>query len=813
MEKNLNHGWKFYYGNPEESYRSPWDRGYDDSSWQSIQVPHDWAVTMPFSREHSSGTGYLAGGTGWYRLHFHLPKDWEGKHVILQFDGVYKCSQVWCNSNYLGNWANGYLGFSFDISSVAHYGDEENVIAVKVNHEDVADSRSYTGSGINRKVRVLMKEALHIKENGVFFQSNNVEETQAEITVQSSIKNTTQETKVVELVQELIDSSGKIVFSMETEEEIKGMESLTITQEGEVVKPILWSVENPYLYTLKTSLKYDGVIQDENNTKVGIRSFHFDPDEGFSLNGVSMKLKGVCLHEDAGCLGSAVHKAVWRRRLNKLKDMGCNAIRMSHNPHLPELYDLCDEMGFFVFDEIYDEWVIPKKKWSRGHNVYPPKYQGYAEHFPQWHEKDIEAFILKNRNHPCIILWSIGNEIDYPNDPYSYPLIAELGQWDMNKPAEETIYDPHRPNAEQLAKLTSYLVALVKKYDTSRPVSLASAFPEVSSRVGMLDSLDVVGYNYKEHLYEEDHKRFPDKPFVGSENGHSLEAWRAVTDNKFIAGQFLWTGIDYLGETIGWPVHGSNAGNMTLAGFEKPRYYFRQSLWSNEPMVYIVTARADDLKEFQNEKEKHSDWMRERWDYVHGEDITVHIYSNQPSVQLFLNDKCIGNYEINEELGYAVCNVTFEPGELRAETINNTKTSGDNVVHRLVSTGVPCDIDTRVIRYEDPLEADIVQIEVQLLDGAGRKVKCADSLLHVETEGNVKLLGIESGDLADNTDYSASFRKTYNGQLLIILQIMHEDGQEMYKSMNNNVETGSLHKAETAVIIHGDGISRKRILL
>ena len=813
MDKNLNQGWKFYYGNPGESFRSPWDRGYDDTSWQSVQIPHDWAVTMPFSREYSSGTGYLAGGTGWYRLHFHLPKEWKGKHVILQFEGVYKCCQVWCNSNYLGNWANGYLAFSFDISSDVNYGEEENVIAVKVNHEDIADSRSYTGSGINRKVRIMMKEALHIKEDGVFFQANDVEEKQAVITVQSSIENTTQESKTVGLVQELINSSGETVLFIETEEEIKGMEGLTISQKGQAIKPILWSVENPHLYTLKTVLKYNGVIQDVSTTKVGIRSFHFDPDQGFSLNGKSMKLKGVCLHEDAGCLGSAVPKAVWRRRLNKLIVMGCNAIRMSHNPHVQELYDLCDEMGLLVFDEIYDEWVIPKKKWSRGHNVYPPKYQGYAEHFPQWHEKDMEAFVLKNRNHPSIILWSIGNEIDYPNDPYSYPLLAELGQWDLNKPAEETVYDPHRPSAKQLVKLTSHLVTLVKQYDTSRPVSLAAAFPEVSSRIGVLDSLDVLGYNYKEHLYEEDHKRFPKKPFVGSENGHSLEAWRAVTDNTFIAGQFLWTGIDYLGETNGWPVHGSSAGNLTLAGFEKPRYYFRQSLWSKEPMVYIVTARTDEVKEFQFQKEKHSDRMRERWDYVPGEDITIHIYSNQPTVQLFLNDRSLGNYVIQEELGYAICNIAFEPGELRAETINNSQTTGDPVVHRLVSTGVPCDIDTRVICYDDPLEADIIQIEVQLIDGAGRKVKCADSLLHIETEGNVKLLGIENGDLADNTDYSARFRSTYRGQLLVILQMTREDDQELHKRTKDHNVTDSLSKTEAAVIIHMDGIRRKRIIL
>jgi beta-galactosidase/beta-glucuronidase len=358
--------------------------------------------------------------------------------------------------------------------------------------------------------------------------------------------------------------------------------SKVIVTKGTINDPALWSVENPNLYRLTTridAVSKDGCHYfDSYDQRVGIRKIQFDADKGFFLNDKPLKLKGVCVHHDAGCLGAAVPPEVWLRRLNYLKDMGCNAIRMSHNPHMPQVYDLCDALGFLVMDEAFDEWEGAKNKWSVGHNVYPPKHQGYFEDFPEWHERDLADLIKRDRNHPSIIMWSIGNEIDYPNDPYCHPMFTSMtGNNDNNKPKAERQYNPDKPNAERLSVIAAKLTRIVKACDTTRPVTAAAAFPELSAKIGFIDSFDVVGYNYKEQYYEDDHRNFPDKPFLGSENSHSYQAWKAVRDQEFISAQFLWTGIDYLGEAHGWPIHGSGAGVLSTAGFPKVSYYRRKS--------------------------------------------------------------------------------------------------------------------------------------------------------------------------------------------------------------------------------------------
>ena len=510
-----------------------WQSWYDDSEWEMISLPHDWSVTLPFSREHSSGTGYLAGGIGWYRLRISPKKDWIGKRISLHFDGIYKNSKVWCNSYYLGTRPNGYIYFSYDITDQFRF-DKENVICVQVDHHDISDSRWFTGSGITRKATLIIEEAIHILPDGVFFTTPKVSTEEASFSIVNEIISTQNDDALLTITNKLIGEHGSI-SAVATDTILSNHQKVFVTK-GTIPYPKLWSPEHPYLYTLETwfHLKQsDGSVFHYlgDSRKVGIRSIRFDSDQGFFLNDIPTLIKGVCVHHDAGCLGAAVHPAVWRRRLEKLKIMGCNAIRMSHNPHMPELYDLCDSMGFLVMDEAFDEWEAPKNKWSAGHNIYPPKHQGYYLDFPMWHEQDLTALIRKNRCHPSIIMWSIGNEIDYPNDPYCHASFTTMtGNNDANKPSQERQYNPERPNAERLAVLSKHLTEIVKKNDLSRPVTLAAAFPELSSTLGFLDPLDVVGYNYKEHFYEESHLAFPDKPFLGSENSHSFKAWSAVTD-------------------------------------------------------------------------------------------------------------------------------------------------------------------------------------------------------------------------------------------------------------------------------------------
>ena len=747
---------RFYLGDEPNA----WQAWFDDSTWEEVALPHDWSVTRPFSRDCSSGTGYLVGGIGWYRLRITPQENWKGKRISLTFDGIYKNSRIWCNSYYLGERPNGYISFTYDITDFFRF-DAENIIAVYVDHRDIADSRWFTGSGITRKVTLNIEEAVHPVPFGTFFSTPKVSEEEAAFYVTNEIVNTEEHAVEIEVTNSLINNDGQIVADAKTTGSVSSGKTALFCTEGRITTPNLWSPDTPDLYTLKTTLRRLDVSSSEaylaDTTTVGIRSFRFTPDHGFFLNDVPTKLKGVCVHHDAGCLGAAVLPAVWSRRLTKLKEMGCNAIRMSHNPHMPELYSLCDSMGFFVIDEAFDEWEGPKNKWSTGHNVYPPKHQGYYVDFPAWHEQDLTDMIRRDRNHPSVLLWSIGNEIDYPNDPYCHPSFETMtGNNDANKPAQERQYNPMRPNAERLAVLSRHLCDIVKKADTTHPVTLAAAFPELSSTLGFIDPLDVVGYNYKEHLYADSHNRFPDKPFLGSENGHSFSAWKAVTDNDYISGQFLWTGIDYLGEAHGWPIHGSGAGLLTLAGFEKASYYRRQSFWSDKPMVHITTALAE---------KEHGEWtpVSECWNYPLGEKVLVKCYTNLEEIELILNDKTLGNFKKAEDADCISLILPFEPGELRAVGAGKNEVS-----HSIYTTGCACQMGLSLWNpaENNPLPRPVYQIEVTLQDMNGRRVYSDSSMLRVKVE-NGTLLGLENGNLADLTDYTASYRRAYRGQLLI----------------------------------------------
>lgn len=773
-----------------------WQAWYDDSAWETVSLPHDWSVTLPFSREYSSGTGYLAGGIGWYRFRITPHESWKGKRLSLAFDGVYKNSRVWCNSYYLGGRPNGYISFTYDITEQFCF-DRENIICVCVDHRDIADSRWFTGSGITRKVQLLVQEPVHMVPYSAAFETPEVSPEKAVFRASCEIKNDTLQdvraTVTFRLLRTGYDGlatnetpGGQAVTNPSAASGVQAEASVNMCfpagtvckaeASREVTAPVLWSPDSPELYTLETWICLSGECAPEadctigyriDTRSVGFRSICFDADRGFFLNGTNTLIKGVCVHHDAGCLGAAVPAAVWRRRLRKLKDMGCNAIRMSHNPHMPELYDLCDAMGFLVIDEAFDEWEGPKNKWSTGHNVYPPKHQGYYLEFPQWHKEDLTALVRRDRCHPSVIMWSIGNEIDYPNDPYCHASFTTMtGNNDADKPAEERQYNPQRPDAGRLAVLAQKLSKIVKENDKTRPVTLAAAFPELSSGLGFLDSVDVAGYNYKEHLYEESHRRFPGKPFIGSENGHSLEAWRAVTDKPWISGQFLWTGIDYLGEAKGWPIHGSGAGLLTLAGFEKPGYYRRQSLWSSRPMIHLSTARMDADR---------GEWtpVADTWNYPEKEEVLIKCYTNLPRAEIWLNDKCLGTFEKDPDADAITLSAAYTPGTLKAL---GTALDGTKVSHTLITTGTACCVSLQCFEdFPHPGPQPVLyQIEALMRDTWGNPVLSDSSLLHV-TADNGRICGLENGNLADVTDYSAHFRRAYCGRLLIYVNHINEE--------------------------------------
>ena len=774
----VSHHCRFHLGDEPNA----WQAWFNDSDWQRVSLPHDWSVSLPFSRDYSSGTGYLAGGIGWYRIHIAPQEEWKGHQISIHFDGIYKNSRVWCNSYYLGERPNGYISFSYDITQQFRF-DAENIITVYVDRREIADSRWFTGSGITRKVSLVIEDAVHPVKDGIFFSTPKISDKEASYVVQNEIINTKQEACAVTVTNLLFAKDGELVAESRQQTTIPAGETMILETQGTVKKPLLWSPKEPNLYTLKTYIAYGnrtgspsakgtitagaGLVSTQ---KVGIRSFRFHPDKGFFLNGEPYVFQGVCVHHDAGCLGAAVLPEVWHRRLMKLREMGCNAIRMSHNPHMPELYDLCDSLGFFVMDEAFDEWEGPKNKWSTGHNVYPPKHEGYYVDFPAWHEKDLVDLIHRDRNHPSVIMWSIGNEIDYPNDPYCHASFSTMtGNNDANKPAAERMYNPARPDATRLAYLAKHLCDIVKKTDTTHPVTLAAAFPELSAKLGFIDPLDVVGFNYKEHLYKEHHEAFPDKPFLGSENGHTYGQWKAVTDHDYISGQFLWTGIDYLGEAHGWPIHGSGAGLLTLAGFEKTGYYRRQSFWSDKPMVHLATIREEDSRrtawgqEFATAQECEFAPVSECWDYLPGESIVVKCYTNLEEAEFFLNNESLGIYKKEKDCDCILITIPFAPGELKVHGIIPCGRGNRHVTHSLISTGSACQM--QLLTYPFP-GSTLKQIEVTMCDAKGNRVYHDSTMLQVTVE-NGRLIGLENGDLADVTDYTSTSRRTYHGQLLI----------------------------------------------
>jgi beta-galactosidase len=761
----INKNWRFMPEDCEEA----WFRGYDDSSWETVTLPHDWSVMYPFSEEYSSGTGYLRGGVGWYRHGFTLPEEMKNRRISLCFDGIYKNSQVWINSYYLGKRPSGYTSFSYDVTSLLNFGDNDNVISVKVSHRDMADSRWFTGSGITRKVYLRVGESLNIGENGTWLTTESANGNRAEIRIHHEIENDSLRDERIALKTSLLNREGKECFAQSGSFCINGGEHRNITLEGTMGNPRFWSDRDPYLYEMVTRIfREDGSSYTASRVKTGVRTLRFDPDRGFFLNGKNTLLKGVCVHHDGGCLGAAMHREVWERRLLKLREMGCNAIRCSHNPHMPELYDLCDELGFLMMDEAFDEWENPKNKWSTGHNVYPSKHQGYYEDFPRWHEDDLAAMVRRDRIHPSVIMYSIGNEIDYPNDPYCHPSFELMtGNNDRDKPEQERIFSENRPNMERLLPLAKELADIVRREDPSRPVTLAAAFPELSSRIGLFESLDVVGYNYKEQFYDRDHERFPDLPILGSENGHGYRQWKDVTDRPFIPGQFLWTGIDFLGETRGWPSHGSEAGLLTLAGYEKSRYYKRQALWAEEPVIRITCLSSKDAASSDAPEE----WLpfESVWDFTAGEPVRIRLYTNQPSAELFMNGVSLGIMDSFNDIGCLEREIPFEPGALSASGRDG---NGEvRAVHTLQTPGKGKELHLkRFVPAGRDGSFPIEQIEISLTDGAGVPLTSSDIIITPRLTGPGEIIGLENGNLSDNTPYSSKSRFTWKGKLITYIR-------------------------------------------
>ena len=745
----FNFDWKFRLGDVEGAHVPE----LDDADWRTLDLPHDWSIEGPFDRRWASGTAYLPGGIGWYRKTFRVSDSLRGSVLTVRFDGVYKNAEVWMNGRKLGIRPYGYSSFQYDLSGDLRFGGQPNVLAVKVSRPDAADSRWYPGTGIYRNVFLGLSGRVHIKPYGVYVTTPSVSAERAEVRIETSLVNSTSAPVSVRLVHTAVDGLGRTAATLEQDVEIEASAGVTAAGVLAIERPLLWHVDHPYLYRLETAVYVNGERTDREHTTFGIRTFRFDPDRGFFLNGGSLKMKGVCLHHDAGALGAAVPIKVWERRLRILKEAGVNAIRMSHNPPDPELLDLCDSMGFLVMDEAFDEWELPKNKWVEGYNQGIPSLAGYAGHFAEWAETDLRDMILRDRNHPSVVFWSIGNEIDYPNDPYSHPVLGDK-------------YDPARPDARRLGEIAARLARIVRALDPTRPVTAALASPLMSNETAFPDALDVVGYNYMEHRYEEDHRRYPNRVIYGSENGRHLEAWLAVERNDYICAQFIWTGIDYLGEAKGWPIRSATSGLLDLAGFAKPIYHFKRSLWSDRDMVRLAVLKTEAAEErFVN---WHTD-VEEHWEGEPGTAVTVVCCTNCPEAELFVNGQSMGVKRLTDVPDRTLkWTVPYTPGTIKAIGLRGGEI---RCVHELHTAGAASKLlveaDTRVVLAN---RQDIVHVEVTVLDGAGRPVTNADQEVTFEIEGPGEIIGIESGDPASHEDYKAHRRRVYHGKLLVYIR-------------------------------------------
>lgn len=762
---NLKHNWKFKLGGDSEKFA--WYKGFPDNfgDWKDVSVPHDWSVEYPFTQSESSGTGYVVGGVGWYRTSFrHIPK--ENQHVTVTFEGVYNNSKVWINSNYLGKRPYGYSTFIYDITPFLSP-DGNNVIAVQVNHTETADSRWFTGSGIVRDVYVTVRDIPFVEDYGIQVITESLDTNKAEIYVTSAVSS-----ENAKITHRVFDPDGN--EAAVTAADYAGGARIGIKS------PAIWSCETPNLYMLKSQvIDENGNLTDEVDTFFGIRTVLFDPDRGFFLNGINMKLKGVCVHHDAGALGAAVPREIWRHRLTALRECGCNAIRTSHNPPDTTLLDLCDEMGFLVMDEAFDEWEMPKNKWWQGHNVNPPKLNGYYEDFPAWGERDIKTMVLRDRNHPCIITWSIGNEVDYPNDPYvHYKFDTVTGNNDAGKNERDRRFDINRPNAERLTTIARKLTKWIKECDTSRPVTAALAFPEMSTLIGYMQALDIAGYNYKEQFYEEHHKSYPNHVIYGSENGHGWDQWAAVKDNDYICGQFLWTGIDYLGEAHGWPSRASGAGLITLAGFKKDRWYHRKAMWvdaSREIFTKIFVKHTDTGEGRRRWQPSYS-----HWNFREGDVMEVFCFTNCDSGELYINGEkaAVGVFD-KGMINFG--NVGYVSGQVKVICYKD----GVECTDLIETCGEPAKITSSVYVYN---AEETVRIELQLCDKDGNAVSHRDLSVKVSvTEG--KLLGIENGNISDLTPYTSDTRNTSEGKLAVYVrkdgaaQVYAESPDKLFNSL------------------------------
>jgi hypothetical protein len=811
-ELDFNFDWFFARGEIQNAQ----NLDFDASDWRKIRLPHDWSVEEGFTKENTAGaTACLPGGIGWYRKSFKMPAQAKEQITRIQFDGVYSNSTVWLNGVKLGTHPYGYSPFSYDLTKHLNFGEKENVIVVKADRSAYCDCRWYPGSGIYRNVKLVIVNKVHIPQYGLFITTQVVKQEEAEVSLSIDLNNTGDAPKDVKVISTVYNSDNKIVGGKETKMKAGAKSNQNITQKITVANPKLWDTDNPNLYTAKIELKVNMTIVDEYFSTFGIRTIRYDANEGFFLNGKNIKIKGVCLHHDGGLVGAAVPDGVWVRRLKLLKEVGCNAIRTAHNQPSIEFLDLCDKMGFMVQDEAFDEFDYPKDKRKNFKQEIPEDVtKGYTEHFQTCAEGDIKAMVYRDRNHPSIIMWSLGNEIEWSYDRYmaspgywGKSKVSDTISWFYDKPPLEIekmkkIFYDLDPGKYELATTAKKLSAWVKEVDTTRPVTANLVVPSVGHFSGYTDALDIVGYSYRREVYEYGHTNYPDKMILGTENFANYGAWYAVKDKKYIPGIFIWTGIGYLGESS-WPSHGGGGGLLNLAGFKNPGYYHFKSFWTDEPTLYLTTQtleksiyKKSELKNAVEYKEENA-WKKmkwsspevnEYWNYSAGEIIAIEARTNCERVELFLNDKSLGTRIMseNEDAMLQWC-VPFETGMLKA--VGKTK-DGKELVTEIKTAGKPVGFKVSVDKnYLNADNYDVAHITAELIDEAGNLVKNENVHVTFLIKGDCRRLGVDNGSKYNVEGFNSDKVMTYRGKCLLIIQSNDKSGKVTIEVSAEGLET------------------------
>lgn len=798
--EDFNFGWKF----ARHEQPGAEEPGFDDGTWRDLRLPHDWSVEEEFTETEGAGaTAFLPGGIGWYRKSFTMPAGTKGENTWIEFDGIYNNSTVWLNGQELGFHPFGYSPFCYDLTPHLNYGSKPNVIAVRVDRSAFVDSRWYPGSGIYRNVKLVTVNKVHIPQWETRIQTPVVNADRAEVKVLTSVLNGSDAEAELVIHTQIIDPSGELAAESDGSLKIPSGGQSPFEETFELEYPLLWDTESPDLYKAIITVSVNGKAVDKDKVVFGLRDIWYDAEEGFFLNGENTLLRGVNLHHDGGLVGAAVPDGVWERRLKALKEGGCNAIRTAHNPPSEAFLDLCDRMGFLVQDEAFDEFDNPKDKRNNFNQEKAEQVtRGYSEHFDEWAERDIKAMVKRDRNHPCIIMWSIGNEIEWTYPRYG----AATGYWGGEKVRPDLNYYWDEPplsvetmkkkfyaadsGKHQLAPRAMQLANWIKEEDPTRAVSANLVIPSVSHWSGYTDALDIIGYSYRQVVYDYGHRLYPEKMIVGTENFPRWHEWKYVIERPFIPGMFVWTGIGYLGESGRFPSHGGGGGLINLAGFKNPGWHHFKSFWTEEPSLYLATQVVDrspykvdpasgKVVEKQPGWWKRQKWgwqqVNEYWNYPSGEEIAVEAYTNCVSVELFLNGESAGVQKLAEQEDRILKWILpYEDGTLTAKGI---MPDGAEVEELIQTSGEPASIRLEVDK--ESLKADhydVAHIVAQLVDESGNPVKHEERRINFSVEGDCRMLGIDNGSSTNIEGFQSNTVRTYRGKCLLIVQAEDEPG-------------------------------------